>query len=86
MKPVLSKKLLTQTVRPIAPQELSDAGYIRDMGNYVYLNKTIAEVLNDLLAKAALEPSTSVWSTSSYVFKELVLTSGSLMEAAKQAR
>jgi len=81
----MAKKLLLQTVRPIAPQELSDAGYIRDMGNYVYLNKTIAEVLNDLLAKAALEPSTSVWSTSSYVFKELVLTSGSLMEAAKHA-
>lgn len=81
----MAKKLLTQTVRPIAPQELSDAGYIRDMGNYVYLNKTIAEVLNDLLAKAALDPSTSVWSTSSYVLKELVLTSGSLMEAAKRA-
>lgn len=80
------KKLIKQSVVLDAPQDLSQPGYIRDMGNYVYLNKTVNEVLDDLLTKAGLSPALDrAWYPSSYVFKELRFQSGSLMAAAKDA-
>lgn len=80
------KKLIKQTVVLSAPQELDQPGYVRDMGNYVYLNKTVNEVLDDLLTKAGLLPALDrAWYPSSYVFKELKFASGSLMAAAKDA-
>ena len=80
------KKLIKQSVVLDAPQELDQTGYVRDMGNYVYLNKTVNEVLDDLLTKAGLAPMLDrAWYPSSYVFKELKFQSGSLMAAAKDA-
>ncbi|HZP97229.1 MAG TPA: hypothetical protein VFC31_12995 [Candidatus Limnocylindria bacterium] len=80
------KKLIKQTVVLSAPQDLSQPGYARDMGNYVYLNKTVNEVLDDLLNKAGLSPALDrAWYPSTYVFKELKFQSGSLMAAAKDA-
>ncbi len=80
------KKLIKQSVVLDAPQGLDQPGYVRDMGNYVYLNKTVNEVLDDLLTKAGLSPALDrAWYPSSYVFKELRFQSGSLMAAAKDA-
>jgi hypothetical protein len=81
-----AKKLLTQRVIPVAPQDFSD-GYIRDMENYVYLNKTLDEVLNDLLLKAGLDSSATgrTWAPTTFVFKEFVLSAGSLMDGVNSA-
>jgi hypothetical protein len=80
------KKLLKQNVDVTAPQTFGTEGAIRDMGNYVYINKTINEVLDDLMRKAFIVPETeAVWWPSTYVFKELSFQSGSLMAAAKRA-
>ncbi|MDO8485333.1 MAG: hypothetical protein Q7S35_10380, partial [Candidatus Limnocylindrales bacterium] len=84
-----AKKLMSNPngVAPTAPQTLDKPGYVRDMGNFVYLNKTLAEVLDDLLGKAALDSTITgrIWAASTYVFKELMFSSGTLMAAAKQA-
>jgi hypothetical protein len=80
------KKFLKQQVILTAPQELTQPGYVRNTGNYVYLNKTLNEVLDDFLIKAGLIPGVDgIWAATSYVFKELKYQSGSLMTAAKAA-
>ncbi len=81
-----AKKLIEQDVLPVAPQTLDQPGYVRDMANFVYLNKTPSEVYADLLAHAGLVPAaSSSFLPSTFVFRELVFSSGSLMEAARQA-
>ena len=81
------KKLLTQRVIPVASQTLGVDGAIRDMENYVYLNKTLNEVLDNLLVHANLDSTATgrQWAPSSYVFEELALSSGTLMDGAKAA-
>ncbi|HEV8654487.1 MAG TPA: hypothetical protein VGR85_03125 [Candidatus Limnocylindria bacterium] len=81
-----ARKLLRQDVDPSAPQVFGAEGAVRDMGNYVYLNKTIVEVQEDLLRKAFIVPETEavLW-PSTYVFKELVFSSGSLQAAMRTA-
>ena len=77
----MAKKLIVQEVVPTAPQTLAETGYVRDMGNFVYLNKTLAEVLADLLLKTGTLFTLTV-APSTYVFREIRFASGTLMDAA----
>lgn len=83
----MAKVPLRLIVKTTAPQVLSEPGYVRDMGNYVYLNKTLAEVLDDLLNKSQVfSAAARVISASTYVFRELAFQDGiTLWDAMKRA-
>lgn len=72
-----NKKNLTQEIRLIAPQDIRSVdstgavNYVRDTSNFVFLNKTINEVINFILDYGGIPTvARSLWA-STFLFKEL---------------
>lgn len=87
-----NKKLLVQEIRLIAPQDLKSvdvngvANYVRDMGNFVFLNKTLNEVLSFVLDYGSIPRPKVALAPSTFVFKELRGADGqTLLDFIKRA-
>lgn len=82
-----NKKLITQEIVCIGSQDITSATYIGTMANGVYINKTVNEVLTDLICSWASQPSTALeLCESSFVFSLLIFGDGEkIIDCVKRA-